>query len=60
VLIAHPGVGNDSFEALRGKPILISAAGGSATGPFLRARFGYTDEQVRPYTVQHAALPRRP
>lgn len=25
VLIAHPGQGNDSFAALRGKPIMISA-----------------------------------
>jgi len=50
VLIAHPGVGNDSFKALRGKPILISGGGRVSYWPFLRARFGYTDEQIRPYT----------
>jgi NitT/TauT family transport system substrate-binding protein len=50
VLIAHPGVGNDSFEALRGKPILISGGGRVSYWPFLRARFGYTDDQIRPYT----------
>jgi NitT/TauT family transport system substrate-binding protein len=49
-LIAHPGVGNDSFEALRGKPILVGGAGRVTYWPFLRARFGYSDEQIRPYT----------
>jgi len=50
VLIAHPGVGNDSFEQLRGKPILIAAGSRTSFWPFLRARFGYTDDQIRPYT----------
>jgi len=49
VLIAHPGVGNDSFEQLRGKPIMIAGASRVAFWPFLRARFGYTDDQFRPY-----------
>jgi NitT/TauT family transport system substrate-binding protein len=49
-LIAHPGVGNDSFEALRGKPILVGGAGRVTYWPFLRARFGYSDDQIRPYT----------
>src|ERR1700726_3196811 len=50
VLISHPGVGNDRFEALKGNPILIGAASRSSYWPFLRARFGYADEQARPYT----------
>src|SRR5271168_2166969 len=33
VLIAHPGEGNDSFAALKGKPIMISGA--SRTGNWL-------------------------
>src|SRR5262249_49604364 len=33
-LIAHPGVGNDSFEALRGKPILVGGAGRVTYWPF--------------------------
>jgi NitT/TauT family transport system substrate-binding protein len=49
-LIAHPGVSNDSFEALRGKPILVGGAGRVTYWPFLRARFGYSDDQIRPYT----------
>ncbi|MCZ0737891.1 ABC transporter substrate-binding protein [Phreatobacter sp. AB_2022a] len=54
VIICHPGVGNDSFEALKGKTILVGAGGRSGYWPFLRARFGYTDEQVRPYTFNMA------
>lgn len=50
VLISHPNVGHDSFEQMRGKPIMIGAAGRVTYWPFLRARFGYTDDQIRPYT----------
>ena len=37
VLMSHPGVGNDSFEALKGKPILIGAAARTSYWPFLSA-----------------------
>jgi len=50
VLIAHPGVGNDSFVALKGKPIMISADTRVGYWLFLKAKFGYTDDQIRPYT----------
>jgi NitT/TauT family transport system substrate-binding protein len=49
VLIAHPGQGNDSFAALKGKPIMISADTRAGWWNFLRAKFGYTDSQIRPY-----------
>ncbi len=54
VIISHPGVGNDSFEALKGKPILVGAGGRNSFWPFLKAKFGYTDEQARPYTFNMA------
>ncbi len=54
VLIAHPGVGNDSFAALKGKPILISADTRVGWWNFLKAKFGYTDAQIRPYTFNLA------
>ena len=54
VIISHPGVGNDSLTALKGKPILIGAGGRTSYYPFLKARFGFTDEQVRPYTFNMA------
>ena len=50
VLIAHPGAGNDSFAALKGKPIMISGDTRAGWWNFLKARFGYTDAQVRTYT----------
>jgi len=50
VLMVHEGAGNDSFEAMRGKPILVSADGRVTYWPFLRAKFGFTDAQLRPYT----------
>jgi len=49
VLIAHPGVGNNSLEDFQGKPILISAAANNTYWPFLKSKYGYTDEQKRPY-----------
>jgi len=54
VLLAHPGVGNDSFEALLGKPIMIGADTRVGWWNFLRARFGYTDAQIRPYAFSLA------
>ena len=54
VLICHPGQGNDSLAALKGKPVLIGAAGRTSFYPFLKAKFGYSDEQVRPYTFNMA------
>ncbi|MDX2104614.1 MAG: ABC transporter substrate-binding protein [Alphaproteobacteria bacterium] len=54
VLIAHPGQGNDSLEAMRGKPILISAAARTSYWSFLRAKFGFSDSQIRPYTFSMA------
>ncbi|NJO42557.1 MAG: ABC transporter substrate-binding protein [Cyanobacteria bacterium CRU_2_1] len=49
VLIAHPNTGNDSLENLKGKPILISAAATVSYWPFLKAKYGFTDDQKRPY-----------
>ena len=50
VLIAHSGQGNDTLSALRGKPIMIGGDSRAGWWNFLRARFGYSDEQIRPYT----------
>jgi NitT/TauT family transport system substrate-binding protein len=54
VLISHPGVGHDSLAALKGKPILVGAAGRTSYWPFLKAKFGYTEDQARPYTFNMA------
>src|SRR3954462_12215853 len=54
ILMAHPGAGNDSLAALKGKPILIAAASRNNYWLFLRAKYGYTDDQIRPYTFNMA------
>lgn len=54
VLIAHPGQGNDSFAALKGKPIMISAGTRASWWAFLKTKFGYSDSQIRPYTFNLA------
>jgi NitT/TauT family transport system substrate-binding protein len=54
VLIAHPGQGNDSFASLKGKPIMISADTRVGWWNFLKAKFGYSDSQIRPYTFNLA------
>ncbi len=50
VLIAHPGQGNDSFAALKGKTILIGADTRASWWRFLAGKYGYSDSQIRPYT----------
>ncbi|MBO0738129.1 MAG: ABC transporter substrate-binding protein [Alphaproteobacteria bacterium] len=54
VLIAHPGQGNDSLAALKGKPIMIGGDTRITSWMFLKSKFGYTDDQIRPYTFSVA------
>src|SRR5919106_403269 len=54
VLMAHPGQGNDSLAAMKGKPILIASASRNNYWQFLRAKYGYTDDQIRAYTFNMA------
>src|SRR5579862_3340197 len=54
VLIAHPNVGNDSLAGLKGKPIMISADTRVGYWLFLKAKFGYSDDQIRPYNFNAA------
>jgi NitT/TauT family transport system substrate-binding protein len=54
VLVAHPGEGNDSFVALKGKPIMISGDTRTGWWLFLKQKFGYTDDQIRPYNFSTA------
>jgi NitT/TauT family transport system substrate-binding protein len=54
VLIAHPGQGADSFEALKGKTIEIAPDARQSWWRFLAAKYGYTDAQTRLYTFNMA------
>jgi NitT/TauT family transport system substrate-binding protein len=54
VLIAHQGVGNDSLADLKGKPIMVGGDTRVGWWLFLKAKFGYTDDQIRTYTFNVA------
>ncbi len=54
VLIAHPGQGDDSLAALKGKPIMIGSDTRIGSWIFLKSKFGYTDDQIRPYAFSVA------
>jgi len=47
VIIAHPGV--TKLEELKGKPIAVGAAANTTFWPWLKQRYGFTDDQKRPY-----------
>ena len=47
VLISHPGT--TKIEQLKGRPIAIGAASNTTFWPWLKAQFGFTDDQKRPY-----------
>ncbi len=54
VLIAHPDQGNDTLAVLKGKPIMIGSDTRIGSWIFLKSKFGYTDDQIRPYTFSVA------
>lgn len=47
-IIAHPDV--KSLADLKGRPIFISPASHTTFWPWLKARYGFTDAQLRPYS----------
>ncbi|WP_082765392.1 MULTISPECIES: ABC transporter substrate-binding protein [unclassified Phenylobacterium] len=54
VLIAHPGAGVDTIADLKGRPILLSDASVTAFWVWLKAKYGFADDQVRKYTFNPA------
>ncbi len=54
VLISHPGVGNDKLTDLKGKPLLIATLGRTTYFAWMKAKYGFADEQARPYTFNLA------
>lgn len=56
VLMSHPGSGNDSLGALKGKPLLVSPTGRTTYWPWLRAKYGLSDDQIRPYAFNLATF----
>lgn len=54
VLIAHPDTGVDKIADLKGHPILLSDASVTAFWVWLKAKYGFSDDQVRKYTFNPA------
>jgi len=54
VLIAHPGQGINSIADMKGRPILLSDASITAFWVWLKAKYGFTDDQVRKYNYSAA------
>jgi NitT/TauT family transport system substrate-binding protein len=49
ILMAHPGVGHDNFEDLKGKPVAVSSDTRASWWLYLKAKYGFSDSQLRPY-----------
>jgi NitT/TauT family transport system substrate-binding protein len=47
-LMAHDDVAD--IASLKGKPILIAGSSRTTFWPWLRTKYGFTDDQIRPYT----------
>jgi len=54
VLIAHADAGVTGFDKLKGHTILIGSGGRVTYWPYLRKKYGLSDEQLRPYTFNMA------
>ncbi len=54
VLIAHPDAGIASLADMKGHPILLADASITAFWVWLKAKYGFTDDQVRKYTFNNA------
>ncbi|MFI4975104.1 MAG: ABC transporter substrate-binding protein [Caulobacterales bacterium] len=53
VLIAHPDAGINSIADMKGHPILLSSDSITAFWVWLKAKYGFTDDQVRKYTFNN-------
>ncbi|MGI8840085.1 MAG: ABC transporter substrate-binding protein [Caulobacteraceae bacterium] len=54
VLIAHSDAGIHSLADMKGHPILLADASITAFWVWLKAKYGFTDDQVRKYTFNNA------
>ncbi|MBV9509720.1 MAG: ABC transporter substrate-binding protein [Caulobacteraceae bacterium] len=54
VLIAHPDQGVNSIADMKGHPILLADASVTGFWVWLKAKFGFTDDQVRKYDFSPA------
>jgi NitT/TauT family transport system substrate-binding protein len=53
-IIAHPNTGIKTLADLKGRPIYVGAGANVTYWPLLKAKYGFTDEQKRPYNFNPA------
>ena len=53
-LVAHPDQGISTLADIKGRPVMISAEGRQEYWQFLKYKFGFTDDQLRPFTYSPA------
>lgn len=53
VLLAHPNTGVSSIADMKGRPILLADASVTAFWVWLKAKYGFSDDQVRKYTFNN-------
>lgn len=49
ILLSHPNQQNDTINDFKGKKILVSKFNKVTFWPFLRSKYGFTDDQIKPY-----------
>jgi NitT/TauT family transport system substrate-binding protein len=54
ILMSHPRRDIHSLADMKGKPVLVSTASMTAFWPWLKAKFGFADSQIRKYTFNLA------
>lgn len=54
ILMAHEESGIKSLADMKGKPIMVSPYAQDSYWPWLRNNYGFTDDQMRPYTFNQA------
>ncbi len=54
ILMAHPDQGLESLADLEGRPILISQDARTTLWEWLKVKYRYSDDQIRPYTFNPA------
>jgi NitT/TauT family transport system substrate-binding protein len=53
-LDVHPDSGVNSLEDMKGHPIMLAAGNKNTFWPFLKQKYGFTDDQLRSFTGQFA------
>ncbi|MCW6511633.1 ABC transporter substrate-binding protein [Lichenifustis flavocetrariae] len=53
-LMAHPGVGHDTFTSLKGAPIFLGKESLASFYLWMQSAFGFSENDVKPYTFNTA------